>query len=58
MRMATKRAMARAARAMAMATRVAGDCVCVLTWALAREDLFAILETFESRCMDPPHLAS
>jgi hypothetical protein len=56
--MATKRAMARAARAMAMATRVAGDCVCVLTWALAREDLFAILETFESRCMDPPHLAS
>jgi hypothetical protein len=34
-------------------------CVCcVLTWALAREDLFAILGAFKPRCMDPPHLAS
>ena len=32
--------------------------VCVLAWAPAREDLFAILGTFEPRCMDPPHLAS
>jgi hypothetical protein len=32
--------------------------VCVLTWAPAREDLFAILGTFKSRCMDPPCLAS
>jgi hypothetical protein len=34
------------------------QCVCVLTWAPAREDLFAILGTFEPRCMDPPRLAS
>ncbi len=33
-------------------------CVCVLTWAPAREDLFAILGTFKPCCMDPPHLAS
>jgi hypothetical protein len=33
-------------------------CVCVLTWAPAREDLFAILEAFEPHCMDPPRLAS
>jgi hypothetical protein len=33
-------------------------CVCVLTWAPAREDRFAILGTFEPRCMDPPRLAS
>jgi hypothetical protein len=33
-------------------------CVCVLTWALAREDFFALLGTFEPHCMDPPHLAS
>jgi hypothetical protein len=32
--------------------------LCVLTWALAREDLFAILGTFKSHCMDPPCLAS
>jgi hypothetical protein len=30
----------------------------VLTWALAREDLFAILGTFKPRCMDPPCLVS
>jgi hypothetical protein len=33
-------------------------CVCVLTWAPAREDLFAILGAFGPRCMDPPRLAS
>jgi hypothetical protein len=29
-------------------------CVCVLTWAPAREDLFALLGAFEPRCMDIP----
>jgi hypothetical protein len=33
-------------------------CVCVLTWAPAREDIFEILGAFEPRCMDPPCLAS
>ncbi len=38
--------------------KIKKDIMCVFTWALAREDLFAILGTFEPCCMDPPCLAS